>query len=87
MPITSSAKKALKRSRFLEKINLPFKVAMKKAIKAVKQAVETGVKGKKMEELVVQAYSAIDKAAKKNIIHRNRAAKKKSRVANIAAAK
>jgi ribosomal protein S20 len=39
MAITASAKKAIKRSRFLRERNLTFKIAMKKAIKAVKKSV------------------------------------------------
>ncbi|MDP2670169.1 MAG: hypothetical protein Q8O99_04290 [bacterium] len=44
MPITSSAKKALKRSNFLRETNLHFKIAMKKAIKTLRKAIEAGEK-------------------------------------------
>jgi ribosomal protein S20 len=41
MAITASAKKAIKRSRFLRERNLVFKTAMKKAIKAYRKAVQS----------------------------------------------
>jgi ribosomal protein S20 len=41
MAITSSAKKAIKRSRFLRERNLIFKKAMKKAIKMYRKSVES----------------------------------------------
>ena len=34
-----------------------------------------------LQGLLVQAYQAIDKAAKRNIVHKNNAARKKSRLA------
>ena len=42
MPITTSAKKALKRSLFLRDINAQYKVAMKRAIKALRKGVLAG---------------------------------------------
>ena len=38
-----------------------------------------------MDALIQFAYSAIDKAKKKNIIHKNNAARKKSRLMKLAA--
>jgi small subunit ribosomal protein S20 len=48
--------------------------------KAYKQKVKTFVK-KPAKEKLAQAYSAIDKAAKKHVIHKNKAARLKSRLA------
>jgi len=42
MPLTSSAKKANKRSAVLQKRNLTFKIAMKRAIKEVRKATLAG---------------------------------------------
>jgi len=42
MPITTSAKKALKRSLFLRDRNAQYKVAMKRAIKALRKGVLAG---------------------------------------------
>jgi small subunit ribosomal protein S20 len=80
MAITASAKKAVKRSSFLRERNLAFKLAMKKAIKTLRRAVADGVKGADLKGLLVTAYSTIDKARQKNIIHKNNAARKKSRL-------
>ncbi|USN54221.1 MAG: 30S ribosomal protein S20 [Candidatus Peribacteria bacterium] len=84
MPITSSAKKALKRSRFLQSRNLDFKLAMKKSIKNVRKAIAAGdVAG--LTDLLQVAYSTIDKAQQKNILHKNNAARKKSRLTKTVA--
>ena len=85
MPITSSAKKALKRSRVLQKRNLTFKIAMKKAIKEVKKAAE-GEDKKATEGLLQKLYSAVDKAARRNIVHKKTAARMKSRLSKRLAA-
>ena len=84
MAIIASAKKAIKRSAYLREVNLTYKISMKKAIKAVRKAAQDGVKGKKMDTLMVSAYSTIDKAQRKNIIHKNNAARKKSRLMKLA---
>ena len=81
MAITASAKKAIKRSLFLRKRNDQFKLVMKKAIKAVKKASESSDWNK--QELLLLAYSAIDKAQRRNIIHKKNAARKKSRLSAL----
>jgi len=81
MPNTKSAKKALKRSLFLRERNKVFKIAMKKAIKTVKKAVEQGnVAEEELKNMVKEAYSKIDRAAKRNIVHHKAAARLKSRL-------
>ncbi len=85
MAITASAKKASKRSNYLRGVNLVYKLSMKKAIKAVKKATKMWVAGKDMDILLVSACSAIDKAKRKKIIHKNNAARKKSRLVRLAA--
>ncbi len=54
---------------------------MKKAIKAVKKASESSDWNK--QELLLLAYSAIDKAQRRNIIHKKNAARKKSRLSAL----
>ena len=49
MAITAAAKKAVKRSGFLRERNLTFKIAMKKAIKAVRKSVTDGAKAADMQ--------------------------------------
>ena len=77
MPIKKSAAKADRRSKKLKAVNLQHKTAMKNAIKSLKKAV---VKGEDTAELVVKTQKLIDKAAKNNIVHKNNAARKKSRL-------
>lgn len=68
MPITKSAKKALRGSIRKKEINKAVKIKLRQAIR--------GATAKKMSE----TFSAIDKAAKANIIHKNKAARLKSRL-------
>ena len=68
MPITKSAKKSLKVSRTKRVHNLLIEKKLKKALKKVD------------EKNVNEVISLIDKAAKKNLIHKNKAARLKSRI-------
>ena len=82
MPITSSAKKELRSSAKKRVFNVRRAQAMKNAIKSVKKAVEGGKK-KEAQELLPNSYKAIDKAAKRGIIKKNTAARKKSRLTKL----
>lgn len=84
MPIIASAKKALKRSRFLHERNETFKIAMKKAIKFAKKTITETPDATDIQGLVKTACIAIDKAAKTKVIHPNNAARKKSRLMAMA---
>lgn len=79
MPITTSAKKAFRRDKRRTIVNRRIKNKMKLAIKAAKTS-----GGKK---LISRSYSAIDQAAKKNLIHKNKAARLKSQISKQAKAK
>ncbi len=81
MPIKKSAKKADRRSKKLREVNLQHKTAMKNAIKSVKKAVVKN-EGDKVA-ILTAAYKLIDKAAKHNIVHKNNAARKKSRLTKM----
>ena len=83
MPITSSAKKALQRDLVLTERNDFFKTAMKRAIKSLRKGVEAGLKKTELDGLLTLAYQAIDKAARRNIVHKNNAARKKSRLSQL----
>ena len=79
MPITKSAKKALRQSIKRRKGNLQKKRKIKTLIKEVKNLVSE----KKIEEakkLLPSLYKALDKAAKVGTIKRNTASRKKSRI-------
>lgn len=69
MPISKSAKKALRSSEAKREKNLVLKVKLKKAIK------------KSTAETLNEAYSTIDKSVKRHLIHRNKAAHLKSQLA------
>lgn len=75
MPITKSAIKALRRDKRRTEINKPIKSRYKKAVKRVRQKTS-------LESLKI-AYSALDKAAKKKVIHKNKAARLKSKLAKL----
>ncbi|OGZ33339.1 MAG: 30S ribosomal protein S20 [Candidatus Portnoybacteria bacterium RIFCSPLOWO2_12_FULL_39_9] len=79
MPITKSAKKALRQNKRRRIINLRRVKKMKSLIKQIRGLISS----KKKEEalkLLSQVYSAIDKAAKRGVIKKNTAARKKSRL-------
>ncbi|MFA6296948.1 MAG: 30S ribosomal protein S20 [Candidatus Paceibacterota bacterium] len=80
MPITSSAKKALRSSKRKRVVNLVNKEKMNKVVKTVKKLVVSKSKDEAKKELSL-AYKAIDKAAKKGVIKKNTASRKKSRLA------
>lgn len=82
MPITKSAKKALRQSLKRKARNLIYKKKIKSLLKKVKKL----VLAKKIEEakaLLPQLYKILDKAAKVGVIKKNTAARKKSRIAKL----
>lgn len=82
MPITQSAKKALRGSKRKKSINDRNKKAVKEVIKNIEKLIK---EGKKVEakKLLSGAQAIIDKATKKGIIKKNNASRKKSRLARI----
>lgn len=82
MPIIKSARKRAKQTKVRTARNLTTKRSMRSEIKAVESAVKAG-DGKAAAEALVSAQSAIDTAVKKNIIHKNRAARKKSQLSTM----
>jgi small subunit ribosomal protein S20 len=80
MPITDSAKKALRASKRKRAHNLRQKDSVGSIVKKIKKFV-SDKNTKEAVVLLAQAYKAIDKAAKTNLIKKNTAARKKSRLA------
>ena len=80
MPIIKSAKKRVKQAEKRRKRNFPVRSKLKTIIKQFLDAIKDGDK-ELAEKLLREAYSLIDTAAKKNIIHKNNAARKKARLA------
>mgnify|MGYP002397089838 CR=1 FL=1 len=85
MAITSSAKKANRVAARKQVFNLRRKRAMKSAVKEVVEGVAAGTK--ETQALLTTAYKAIDKAAKRGVIKKNTADRKKSRIARMVAKK
>ncbi len=79
MPVTKSAKKALRTATRRHAENLIQREAYKKAVKGVKKAIETG--SSDIATLFSQAQSSLDRAAKNHTMHPNKAARLKSRLA------
>ena len=76
---------AIKRVKVAEKANAAnsqAKSAMRTEVKKAEQAIAAGAEN--AQELVVAASKALDKAASKGLIHKNAAARKKSRLAKKA---
>ncbi len=75
MPVTKSARKKLRKDRKRESQNKKIRASLEKAIKEVKKSAT--------EKRVQEVFSLIDKASKKNIIHKNRAARIKSSLSKL----
>lgn len=79
MPITKSAKKALRSSEKKKVFNIRRKKNVEDTVKSVKKLVKEG-KIKEANALLPKAYQALDKAARGNTIKDGAAARKKSRL-------
>lgn len=82
MPITRSAKKALRQAAGRGTRNLKRKEAYKDAIKKIKQLV-AAKKNAEAEKSLTGLYRALDKAAKTNVITKNKAGRLKSRLTKL----
>lgn len=80
MPQIKSAKKRVKVAAKKAAANKAENTALKTAIKKANVAIETNADNK--EAVVKDAVKRIDKAAAKNILHKNTAARKKSSLAS-----
>lgn len=75
-------KSALKRIRSSERKRLRNKMQVRTARTAIKELKLTKDKAK-ATELLHKVYALVDKLAKKNIIHKNNASNKKSKLAKL----
>lgn len=78
MPLLKNAKKALRSSIRKAAVNARTRSRMKTAIKTMKD--------KASKEGLPVAYSAIDRAVKRNLIHANKAARLKSQLSKLTVA-
>lgn len=85
MPITQSAKKALRASLRKNTINDRTKKKLKEGAKAIQKLV-VAKKFPEAKASLSEAYSAIDKAAKNGVIKKNTASRKKSRLSRMSKA-
>lgn len=77
MPVTKSVKKALRSSKRKAAINKPIRTFFKTKVKIAREKPSAGS--------LSQAYSALDKAAKKKIIHQKKANRLKKRLSHLLA--
>jgi len=78
MPILKNAKKALRVSKRKAEMNQPIKSQVKTVMDSVKK--------KPSAQTLSNAFSAIDRAVKRNIFHKKKAARLKSQMAKLVAA-
>ncbi|HSX32982.1 MAG TPA: 30S ribosomal protein S20 [Candidatus Saccharimonadales bacterium] len=79
MPIIKSAKKRVKTAQKAAVRNSKSKRSLKEALKVFHKAVSSGSKDVKKAES--SAASALDKAVKKGLLHKNKVARKKRQLA------
>jgi len=82
MPITKSAHKALKQSKKRRVKNVRKANNYRVALKELTKLSSTDNK-KKAEKLLPKVYKALDKAAKTNVINKNKAARLKSKAQRL----
>ena len=81
MPITQSAKKAIRGSLRKKAVNDRRTRAMKEMIKKVEKLTKADKAG--ALKMLSSAFQAIDKAAKTGVIKKNTAARKKARLSRL----
>ncbi len=86
MPIIESAIKAARQNLQRRERRQPFKTQLKTVTRKFTDLLKEGKKDEAVK-LLPRVYKVIDTAAKKNIIHKNNAARKKSLYARLVAAK
>lgn len=75
MPVTQSAKRALRKDNRRNLVNRRTKAKLKRALDTYKDNPN--------QDNLNQAYQAVDRAAKKNLLHPNKAARIKSQLSRI----
>ncbi len=78
MPNTKSAKKAMRSSEKKRDFNLIRKFKIKNSLKELRKAISNN--SQDLQQNLSRVFSSIDKAVKGNLLHKNTAARKKSRV-------
>ena len=82
MPITKSAKKALRQSLKRKAKNIQQRTKIKRLLKQIRSSVAQK-KTEEAKKLLPQVYKILDKAGKTGLIKKNTAARKKSRITKL----
>jgi small subunit ribosomal protein S20 len=82
MPNTASAKKALRQNRKRRMRNRSQRSTIRTAVKNCRQAIDAGDKSA-AQQAIQFAAKRLDQAAAKNLIHKNAAARTKSRLSKL----
>lgn len=80
MPNIKSAKKRVDITERNRLRNIAIKSSLKTAVKKVYEAIKINAAAEQIQDTVNNAYSLIDKAVSKGVLHKNTAARKKSRL-------
>lgn len=83
MPNTKSAKKAMRSSLKKQEYNTEKKFKIKNSLKELRKSIAN--KAENTQTSLAKVYSALDKAVKTKLIHKNKADRKKSRIAKMLA--
>lgn len=75
MPVTKTAKRALRGTKSKTKINSLTSIHLEAALRVARKA--------KSAEKIAKAFSLLDRAAKKKVIHKNKAARIKSTLSKL----
>ncbi|HMS32148.1 MAG TPA: 30S ribosomal protein S20 [Candidatus Saccharibacteria bacterium] len=81
MPLTKSVIKRMKQSNIARLRNFSTKKSYKVAEKNIITAMNEDKSKKDLNKLLDTYFSSLDTAVKKNVIHKNKAARKKSQLA------
>lgn len=84
MPITSSAKKALRQNKTRQVRNVVRKETYKKAVTSFRKLV-LQKKSEDAQKALPGVFAALDKAAKAKVIEKNKASRLKSRLSQLIA--
>jgi len=82
MPITKSAKKSLRQNKKRQSLNNMYRKKMKDLIKKARNLISEK-KTEDARKLLPEIYKILDKSAKKNVIKKNTASRKKSRITRM----
>ncbi|MBK8004136.1 MAG: 30S ribosomal protein S20 [Gemmatimonadetes bacterium] len=83
MPRIKSAKKAMRKSRAAQERNRRRRSQLRTAVKKVRVAGNA----QEAQAALVEATRLLDRAGRKNLVHKNTASRTKSRLAKLVAAK